>query len=194
MAQQSRLTELVAQIASHTADVEQHLISTGLPQPSFLPDGPTNMRIESPDVEKARLAAIGAAMEIQDLLQGPVACINPMVGQRSVATYANISPSKMTTTSLEAIYRWDIPKHVPLGGEISFKDLADRVGLSEPNLRRIVRYAILSHRIFREPNIGFVAHSAASRLLLDDSDLFDLVGMFFDGHAQAFARVRADLI
>ncbi|KAL9619983.1 MAG: hypothetical protein Q9160_005452 [Pyrenula sp. 1 TL-2023] len=172
MAQQSRLTELAAQISSHTAKVEQHLMSKGLPQPSFLPDGPTNMRIDLPDIEKARFAAIGAAMEIQDLLQGPVALINPM----------------MTPVSLEAIYRWDIPKHVPLDDEISFKDLADRVKLSEPNLRRILRFAMIAHRIFREPTIGFVAHSAASRLLLNDPDLFDHIGMFYDGHAQAFAR------
>lgn len=95
----------------------------------------------------------------------------------------------MNASGLEALYRWNIPKHVPLEGEISFGNLARRVGIDEPNLRRIVRYVIVWHRIFRESQPGFVAHSAASRLLIDDAPTFDAFGVMFDETVPAYARV-----
>ena len=61
----------------------------------------------------------------------------------------------------------------------------------EPNLRRILRYAILYHRVFQEPRAGFVTHSAASRLLVMDPAMFDTLGMMYDESWQAFARVRS---
>lgn len=59
----------------------------------------------------------------------------------------------------------------------------------EPNLRRILRYAILYHRVFQEPRAGFIAHSAASKLLVTDPETFDALGMMYDESWQAFARV-----
>ena len=61
----------------------------------------------------------------------------------------------------------------------------------EPNIRRILRYAILYHRVFQEPRPGFVAHSAASALLAKDPAAFDALGLLFDETWQAFARVRS---
>ncbi len=95
----------------------------------------------------------------------------------------------MNATSLEAIYRFDIPRKVPVQGEISFEDLATKCKMYEPNLRRILRYAILYHRVFQEPKKGFVKHSAASRMLVDDPAMLDGLGMMFDESWQAFARV-----
>lgn len=95
----------------------------------------------------------------------------------------------MIAISLEAIYRWHIPRHVPLDGEISFHELAGLINMSEPNLRRIIRFAIAYHRVFREPQVGYVAHSAASRLLVTDVSSFDALGFMFDESVQAFARV-----
>ena len=60
----------------------------------------------------------------------------------------------------------------------------------EPNLRRILRYAILYHRVFRESRAGYVTHSAASRLLVKDPAMFDALGLMYDESWQAFARVR----
>lgn len=95
----------------------------------------------------------------------------------------------MNATSLEAIYRWDIARHVPFDGDISFVELGRHINMSETNVRRIIRFAITWHRIFREPRPGFVAHSAASRLLVTDESSFDALGMMFDESVQAFARV-----
>ena len=78
---------------------------------------------------------------------------------------------------------------MPLEGEISFIDLAHLTNMEEPNLRRIIRFAIVWHRVFREPRKGYVAHSAASRLLVADGKSFDALGMMFDESVQAYARV-----
>ena len=92
-------------------------------------------------------------------------------------------------TSLHAIYKFDIAAKVPTGGEISFAELATACGLYEPDLRRIVRFAIIYHRLFREPRKGYVAHSAASRQLAENGDVRDGVGLMFDDYYPSFARV-----
>ena len=174
MLHQARILELATQISKDTGKVNDYLVSKGLPQPSFGIDGPTNLSLESPEAEAARLNAIGASMELADLLQGPVSCLRPAIN----------------ASSLEAIYRWNIPSKVPLdGGQISFSALAEECSMYEPNLRRILRYAILYHRVFQEPRPGFVTHSAASALLVKDPATFDALGMMYDESWQAFARV-----
>ncbi|KAL2046234.1 hypothetical protein N7G274_001681 [Stereocaulon virgatum] len=89
MVTNSRIAELAADDLRNTSAVNEHLIASGLAQPSFELDGPTNLKMKSADAENARVTAIGAALELQDLLQGPVACIRPTA----------------TGTSLEVIYR-----------------------------------------------------------------------------------------
>lgn len=79
MARQASITELATQISENLAKVENYLRSNNLPQPSFLPDGPTNLIMSVMDVEDSRLAAVEAAAELLDLLQGPVACLLPPV-------------------------------------------------------------------------------------------------------------------
>ena len=91
---------------------------------------------------------------------------------------------------LGAIYRYDMPSKVPLHGEISFQDLAKACGLQEPDVRRLVRFAMVFHRVFQEKKPGFVSHTAASRMLLEDPQAMMGVGsMFSDGSYQAFAHV-----
>lgn len=81
-------------------------------------------------------------------------------------------------------------RKVPLGGSITFKELADQCGLYEPDVRRIIRYAIAYHFTFKEPSKGIVAHSAASRKLFDDQGARDGLGVMFDDCYQSFGRVR----
>lgn len=92
-------------------------------------------------------------------------------------------------TSLQALYKYKIASHVPLDGDISFIRLAELCQLNEPDLRRMVRYAIAWHRVFHEPRKGYVAHSAASRLLKVEPDTHKALGGMFDGTWQAYARV-----
>lgn len=46
------------------------------------------------------------------------------------------------------------------------------------------------HRVFCEPENGYVAHTAASRQLAEDPRAHDMAGLMFDQDWQAMARVR----
>ena len=61
--------------------------------------------------------------------------------------------------------------------------------MNEPDLRRILRFAIIHHRAFQEPRKGFITHSAASRRLVENSAARDGLGLQFDDAWQSFARV-----
>src|SRR5579862_3916688 len=65
---------------------------------------------------------------------------------------------------------YKIPQAVPLHSEVSFGDIAVKVGLSETRLIRLLRYA-MTMRVFCEPRTGFVAHTAASVAWLRTPDL-----------------------
>lgn len=52
---------------------------------------------------------------------------------------------QLNGTSLEAISRYDMARKIPVGGSITFQELADQCGLYEPDVRRIVRFAIAPH-------------------------------------------------
>ena len=78
---------------------------------------------------------------------------------------------------MRALYTFDIAKHVPLHGAITFAHLARATAVDEPRLTRIVRYLTLNH-VLTEPEPGTVAHSAISKFLLAN----DGVGIDFVGH------------
>ena len=91
--------------------------------------------------------------------------------------------------SLQAIYKYDIAKKIPLHGEITFEELAHACGLAEVNLRRFLRFAMTFHHIFQEPRKGIVRHSAASRKLVEDPVAYAGLGYMFDEVWQSFAHV-----
>ena len=66
--------------------------------------------------------------------------------------------------------------------------------MNEPDLRRILRFAIIHHRVFQEPRKGIITHSAASRRLVDDSAARDGLGLQFDDAWQSFAKVCLRII
>ncbi|KAL9038992.1 MAG: hypothetical protein Q9214_005058 [Letrouitia sp. 1 TL-2023] len=160
----SRIAELASLIQSNTAKVDAHFHDHHLPLPSFDEVGPVDFQIQSQEIQDARALAMEASLELYDLLLGPSMCLRPV-----------------------CIYKYNIPAKVPLGGEISFSDLAASCDLYEPDLRRILRFAMAYHRVFQERTPGFVAHSAASRRLIDFPLAMDGLGAQFDEAYQAFA-------
>lgn len=61
------------------------------------------------------------------------------------------------------IYRFDLARKVPIDGETTFADLTDNVGVDCAALTSVLRLGI-AHRVFKEPCLGVIAHSATSRL------------------------------
>jgi len=84
--------------------------------------------------------------------------------------------------SLQAMWEFRVAEAVPLEESITYEDLTAKVielngGLHIPvlNLRRLIRHA-MTNRIFCEPSKGRIAHTRASRLLLEDAPLNSWVG------------------
>lgn len=68
--------------------------------------------------------------------------------------------------SLQAISRFHIAKLVPSGGQTTYTEIAKQTGLEEQAVRRVLRHA-MTMRVFREPEPGVVAHTQASKALMD---------------------------
>jgi hypothetical protein len=68
---------------------------------------------------------------------------------------------------------------VPVDGEITFKHLAEILGVNEGAAARILRLGN-ALRVFREPRPGVIAHSAAFRQIADDERVASWVGANVD--------------
>lgn len=91
---------------------------------------------------------------------------------------ANVLPLLKFTDvlSLRAIYTYNLAAHVPQDTPISFADLAQKASLPEGLVRRFLHHAMTNH-IFTESPPGYVIHTASSRLLVEDPDALDAVGL-----------------
>lgn len=78
--EETRIAQLAESVGSNTRKLDQYFKSKNLPTPSFDVDGPVDFGIAATDgdVEEARVKAIEAAMELIDLLQGPMALLRPL--------------------------------------------------------------------------------------------------------------------
>ena len=76
----------------------------------------------------------------------------------SVAQHHDIS-------SLRYIYHYKIADAVPLEVQVTFADIATHANVNENQVKRMLRHA-MTNNLFCEPKVGYVAHTAGSRLLL----------------------------
>jgi hypothetical protein len=65
------------------------------------------------------------------------------------------------------VSHWDIVRHVPLDGNISYTDLSEKSGLETAALRRLLRDA-MTNGMFYEPTKDCIAHNSMSRILVED--------------------------
>ena len=79
MTSTSRIAELASLVTTNTAIVDEYLKANKLPQPSFDVDGPFDLNLKDPKVEEARIAAMDASNELQDLLMGTSGQLRPVV-------------------------------------------------------------------------------------------------------------------
>ena len=91
--------------------------------------------------------------------------------------------------ALQAIYRFNVAKSFPIGEEASFEAISEKCGLNVVDLKRLLRMAMTNH-IFDEPRKGVVVHTAGSRLLAEDRELQDYVGMRTEDIFPAAAKVE----
>ncbi|KAF2963098.1 hypothetical protein GQX73_g10465 [Xylaria multiplex] len=149
----SQIEQLAATISESVVRLKKILSSHGLPLPSF----DENAHFQMPEAAIAdQDAIVDATAELHDLLLDPMTLVRE---------YGGVS---VAGPRFRAISRFGIAKMVPLGGQVTFKDIAKQTGLSEDITCRLLRYA-MTMRVFCEPEKGMVSHTAASRMLINPS-------------------------
>ncbi|KAL4759107.1 S-adenosyl-L-methionine-dependent methyltransferase [Aspergillus foveolatus] len=121
---------------------------------------------------------------IQDLALGPEACITAF-SDKSMSHKSNI---KHDLAAVHVIVGFNIPQLVPLDGEVSYAEIAQKVSFPEHQVHRIPRHAMTS-RIFHEPHPGYVAHTGPSAAFLRNPVLHDWVSFDLDEVCKADAKL-----
>ena len=100
---------------------------------------------------------------------------------------AAIAQSHRIEAALQYANHFRLATYVPVqhGSRISFAELSRQAGVSTQQCTRVLRLLISCH-IFAEPEIGTVAHTTDSRLLLD-ADIEAMVGYWTDESFRAGA-------
>ncbi|KAI1379802.1 sterigmatocystin 8-O-methyltransferase [Hypoxylon crocopeplum] len=143
------IIQLAQTISTSVAKIDAALGANGLPSPSFDEDAPVGYL--PPEILGAQDAVLDATTELHDLLLEPLHLIKKHSGSNN-------------SVCLQAISRYSIANLVPLGGRISFAELAKQTGLKDQMVMRLLRHA-MTMRVFREPEPGLVAHTKASKLI-----------------------------
>ncbi|KAI1175605.1 S-adenosyl-L-methionine-dependent methyltransferase [Nemania sp. FL0916] len=147
-----RIRQLSKLISESVSTLENTLTSLDVPLPSFDEDSPLAL---PDDVAHEKDVILDASAEIFDLLLDPASLI------LYHGAHANC-------TCFQAIARFGIASMVPIGGQVSFTEIANQARLAEDMVQRLLRFA-MTMRVFREPEPGFVAHTKASKLLFDET-------------------------
>lgn len=86
------------------------------------------------------------------------------------------------------IIRFNIFEHVPLGGQVSFEQLAASTGIPLGDIKRILRVAMTSW-VFSEPSPNMVAHTASSRELRENFLFQSVIRQNCEEHFGGSAKV-----
>lgn len=126
----SRILELGIRIGRNTAKVNEYLAANNLPQPSFDLNAPSQFPIPDNETEiaAARKAVLHDCLELRALMFGPREYLESFQHNELV--------------SQQIIARFKLAEAVPIGGEVTFAELADISGLHEIHLRKLLRLAV----------------------------------------------------
>ncbi|KAL9106098.1 MAG: hypothetical protein Q9227_008843 [Pyrenula ochraceoflavens] len=156
----SRIAALANTIQDHTTILEAHFKSCGF-TPSFGIHNPPSIQLPD-DVALSRNTVLEASDELQMLIQGPMGFLTSL--------HVSIYPT------LQALYRFGFASSFPVEEETTFVEIANKVGLTESDTRRLLRIA-MTHRIFKEPRKGVVAHTAISKAIAEKPLLRQFCGL-----------------
>ncbi|KAI1275240.1 O-methyltransferase-domain-containing protein [Xylaria sp. FL0933] len=146
----TRIVQLASIIGDTVAKLDDILQSRGLETPSFDEDAPTGFPEEALAMQSV---VLDATSELHDLLLPPMALLLNKTAHNSMVPFQFIS-------------HLGIAEMVLLGGRTSFEEIAMKTGLSDVDVRRILRYAI-TMRVFQEPEPGMIAHTSISKAIID---------------------------
>lgn len=162
------LTKLAQSILQDAAALDEYIHTNNLPRPSFDVNGPARTPFTTKGSIHAQASLLANTHRLTHLAQGPAAVW--------MGTMNGAAGDAMTAA---AIYHFKISDHVPIEGETSFEEAAQKSGMALRDFEIIVRYA-MTNFIFHEPRPGYIAHTAASRVLKENRLISSLMGMGTD--------------
>ncbi|KAL8791881.1 MAG: hypothetical protein Q9195_005543 [Heterodermia aff. obscurata] len=199
------IRELSERISANSALVEQWLSRNNAEVPSFERDA----KEEFPDtageseIEAARLAIVDDTNTIHDMLIGPGEVLRRICwGVSNNLFFVPQTPSRnpwlrhllqaIDNAVQQCIYHFNFLKAIPLEGGATYKDISAQVGLSEVQVKAIVRQSAMN-RVLREDNPDHVIHTASSALLLRNRAMMDWYGHCVEEVFPASAKIAVAL-
>ncbi|KAF2468415.1 sterigmatocystin 8-O-methyltransferase precursor [Lindgomyces ingoldianus] len=149
MVSTTRIAALAKEIEAQTTKLDKFFAESQMPPPSFDEDAPS-MYPFPPDVAEAQEALLEAVDELWWLHQGPIQTI--------------VAKSVSTSVGLKTILKYNIQNLVPFETGTTFNELAEKTGIPEKKLTRLLRHGITEH-FFRETQPGHIKHTAATKAL-----------------------------
>lgn len=152
------LKTIADHISSQAAALSEYLSAHRLPEPSFTFDKSQSFLTSSDsDLQRFRGSLIESCQMLLDLVTGPDEFLK-----------FNVPVSIQFNSALAVAVRFNFARNVPTDprSSISFEELAKKIGLHSDRVTRIVR-CISAFYIFDENPVGYVRHTAASRMLLN---------------------------
>ncbi|KAA8645293.1 hypothetical protein EYZ11_003682 [Aspergillus tanneri] len=175
--QPSRIAALADSISKNSSKIDAYYHVNNIPSPSFDPVD-TLDDIKFPEgIQRTKTALLDATAELNDLITGPRGLV-------SNSGYLALIKFAMT----RFIYRFNLVRMVPVDGEISYDELATRIGIKASTLRQLILAAMTFH-MFQEKHPGYVSHSSVTRLLLEDPVLHDCTGFTTEDLIPAFLGI-----
>ncbi|KAK4553125.1 hypothetical protein LTR86_009852 [Recurvomyces mirabilis] len=173
---------LSERIAQNSAVVDKWLVSNNIRQPSFEADADEEFPStgDAPDIEAARLAIIADTSTLQDLLFGPGEVLR------------RVCWGAIDNAVQQCVYHFGVLKAVPLEGGASYEQISQKVSLSLPQVKAIVRQSAMN-RILCEQGADHVVHTASSALLLRNRAMMDWYGHCVDEMFPAGAKLAEAL-
>ncbi|KAL8836163.1 MAG: hypothetical protein Q9170_003016 [Blastenia crenularia] len=151
------LNERAASILKFTNFLSDQLANLKLLEPSFEHGLPSALHKDAPDslASAARQSLLQELDEFRALLTEPTLLLTPELRNPNL--------------SVHSIVRLGVAENFPSQGG-SVQDLAQKLGLGESLLRRLLAHAA-THHIYRQASPGFYVHTAASRVLAEDEGM-----------------------
>ncbi|OAP63231.1 hypothetical protein AYL99_02458 [Fonsecaea erecta] len=151
--QEEDLEKLAETCLATARQIKAYLAANNHPPPSFDENGPASFVPATPEFHQTRLELRTAARRLYDLASGP----------DDILTW-HLYHCNHDLNAFRYVYRYKVASRVPLNGSIRYADLASALGLDASQLKQMLRQLMPIH-VFREPQPGWVGHTASSRLL-----------------------------
>ncbi|KAI4120031.1 MAG: hypothetical protein LQ338_007211 [Usnochroma carphineum] len=176
------LIQLSERIASNSALVEKWLASNNAKVPSFEQDAEQEFPSTAgeAEIEAARIATLDDANTLHDMLIGPGEVLR------------RICWGAIDNAVQQCIYHFNVLSAIPLEGGVTYKELSAQVGLSQAQVKAIVRQSAMN-RVLREDGPDHVVHTASSALLLRNRAMMDWYGHCVEEMFPASAKIAQAL-